>query len=92
MLCVDDLRLPLGRMLMSHLIADSPEELRQAVDRLGLRRKYIQYPGTWKEHLDVSRSKRAQAIRELGARQVSAREMALMLQARREAEQELNPE
>ena len=53
MLYVDDLRLPLGRMLMSHLIADSPEELRQAADRLGLHRKYIQYPGTWKEHLDV---------------------------------------
>ena len=45
-------------MRMSHLIADSPEELREAADALGLKREYIQYPGTWKEHLDVSQSRR----------------------------------
>ena len=89
MLYVDHLRIPFGRMKMSHLIADAPEELREAADHLGFRREWIQYPGGWKEHLDVSESKRRQAIRELGAREITARELALMLTERREAANEL---
>ena len=87
-LYVDDMKAPLGRMLMSHLIADTPEELRRAADRLGLRRSYIQHPGTWKEHLDVSQSKRQEAVRLLDAREVTMRELAMMLRERREAEQQ----
>ena len=89
MLYVDHLQIPFGRMKMSHLIADSPEDLREAADQLGFRREWIQYPGGWKEHLDVSESKRRQAIRELGAREITARELALMLIERREAANEL---
>ncbi len=51
---------------MSRLVADTPEELRQAAERLRIDPRHIQYPGTWKEHLDVSRSKRQQAIDQLG--------------------------
>ena len=87
-LYVDDMKAPLGRMLMSHLIADTPEELLRAADRLGLRRSYIQHPCTWKEHLDVSQSKRQEALRLLDAREVTMRELATMLRARREAEQQ----
>ena len=86
MIRVDNGHHPLGRMIMCHLIADSPRELQEVADRLGLRRSYIQYPGTWKEHLDVSRSKRAEAVR-LGAREISQKELTLILMARREAEQ-----
>ena len=58
MIRVDDGRWPLGRMKMSHLIADSHEELAACAGALGLSPDYIQYPHTWKERLDVSRSKR----------------------------------
>ena len=84
MIRVDGGKWPFGRMKMSHLIADSPEELREAARQLGLER-YIQHPGTWKEHLDISQSKRSQAIRELGAAEMTTREFALILRERREA-------
>ena len=87
MLYVDNLQIPYGRMLMSHLIADDPQELREAAVHLGLDR-YIQYPGTWKEHLDVSQTKRAQAVRELQAQEVPASRIALILRARREAQRQ----
>jgi hypothetical protein len=32
-------------------------------DKIGLRRAWIQYPGTWKEHYDVTMTKRAAAVR-----------------------------
>ena len=53
MLYVDHVRIPFGRMLMNHLMANTPEELREAAEQLGLS-AYIQSPGTEKEHLDVS--------------------------------------
>ena len=59
MLYVDHARIPFGRMLMSHLIADTPKELHEAAHLLELER-HIQHPGTPKEHLDVSETKRAQ--------------------------------
>lgn len=86
MLYVDDMRWPLGRMIMSHMMADTGEELREACDRLGLRREYIQYPDTWREHLDVSQSKREEAVRRLGAREISQREMAMIRMERRSRE------
>ena len=67
---VDDMRRPAtvgsvtGRW--SHLMADTSEELLAFVDRLGLSRAWIQYPGTAKEHFDVTDSVRAAALR-LGA-------------------------
>ena len=90
MLYVDDGHWPLGRMRMSHLLADSPGELRDAARHLGLER-HIQYPGTPKEHLDVSRSKRGQAIRELNAREISGRELVAIVQARRDRENKDTP-
>lgn len=87
MLYVDDMKWPLARMIMSHMMADSPEELRSACDSLGLKRGYIQHPGTWREHLDVSQTKRDQAVKQLGAREVTQREMAMMRMERRAREQ-----
>lgn len=64
---VDDARIPFGRMKMSHLQADTLEELHEFAERLGLRREWFQ-PGTRPEaaHYDVSIEKRALALR-LGA-------------------------
>jgi hypothetical protein len=55
-----------GRMKMSHLMADTTEELLQMLDRIGVRRKWIQKQGTKFEHFDICISKRKKAI-ELGA-------------------------
>ena len=70
---VDDMyRYPMGRygrMKMSHMAADSDEELLAMVDRIGLARKYIQHG-----HFDVSMSLRTRAI-EAGAKQITMREM-----------------
>ena len=83
MLYVDSMKMPFGRMLMSHMIADTPEELAEAERTLGLPRGSVQYPCTWKEHLDVSQSKRAEAIA-MGAAVIPAKEIARMLITRRE--------
>ena len=61
-LYVDKAAIPYGRMRMSHLIADSPAERRRACDSLGLKRSYIQHPGTSREHLDISLAKRDVAV------------------------------
>lgn len=63
-----------GRMKMSHMIADSSEELQAMADKLGLARRWIQYPGTAKEHYDVCLSVRKKAIA-LGAIFMEATEM-----------------
>jgi hypothetical protein len=59
---IDDAFIPFGRMLMSHMVADTTDELLTMVDRIGVQRKWIQYPGTHREHFDVCRQKRALAI------------------------------
>jgi len=61
-----------------HLTADSTEELVAFARKLGLRPAWIQYPGTWKEHFDVTQGKRAQAVR-LGAVEVSSRERTVAM-------------
>ena len=67
---VDDMRLPATvgavRARWSHLLADSSVELRAFARRLGLNPAWIQYPGTPKEHFDVTDTVRAHALR-LGA-------------------------
>ena len=67
---------------MSHLLADTSEELHRMAHTLGLAR-YIQHPGTAKEHLDVSDTKRAEALR-LGAYEMSARELAEVIRRKRQ--------
>lgn len=59
---VDDMNATFGRMKMCHLFADSTEELLQMVDRIGVQRKWLQHPGTLKEHFDICLSKKVKAI------------------------------
>lgn len=47
----------------SHLMADTDEELHTFALRLGLRREWAQYEGTWKSHYDVTESIRRKALR-----------------------------
>lgn len=50
--------------LWCHMAADTREELDEMADRIGLRRSWIQHPGTWKEHYDVTEPRRKSAVRE----------------------------
>jgi hypothetical protein len=77
---VDNVRIPFGRMRMSHMIADTSDELHAFAGRLGIERRWIQNPGTPREHYDVSISKRREALA-LGAREVSSKEIVQRMQA-----------
>lgn len=72
----------IGRMKMSHMIADSTEELLQMCDKIGVQRKWIQHAGTPNEHFDICLSKRKLAI-EHGAKEINMREYARMVQERK---------
>lgn len=78
---VDDMKAPWGRMIMSHMIADTPEELREMADRIGVPIKWIEREGTAREHLDVCQSKRRKAVR-LGAIEITRREAARIVRRR----------
>ena len=54
-----------GRMKMSHLMADTHEELVEMADKIGVQRKWIQYEGQgrYREHFDIAKGKRELAIK-----------------------------
>lgn len=60
---VDDMRANFGRMIMCHMVADTSEELHAMADAIGVARRWVQYPGTTREHYDIALAKRAQAVR-----------------------------
>lgn len=60
---VDDMFAEFNNMLMCHLVADTHEELIDMVGKIGVNKKWIQYPGTYREHFDIAKGKRELAIR-----------------------------
>lgn len=82
---VDDMyRLALGefgRMKMSHMIADTTEELLAMAKKIGVKHKWIQDAGTYSEHFDIAKSKRELAI-EYGAKPITFMEFGRILNAR----------
>jgi Protein of unknown function (DUF4031) len=83
---VDDMYLyPLGqfgRMKMSHMMADTTEELLAMADKIGVARRWVQHAGTPKEHFDIAKSKREEAIA-LGAIPMTVKELSEWRIARR---------
>lgn len=67
---VDNARIPYGRMIMSHMLADSLEELDSMANRIGISRRWRQ-----RGHYDICQSKRKLAI-SYGAKVVTQREIA----------------
>jgi hypothetical protein len=59
------------RMKMSHMIADTPEELHGMADKIGLSRRWFQ-----KDHYDVCLSMRAKAV-SFGAKEITLKELVL---------------
>lgn len=71
---IDNFNASFGRMVMCHMIADSTQELLEMADKIGVKRKWIQKPGTYAEHFDVCLTKRKLAV-EHGAVEVSPKEL-----------------
>lgn len=83
---VDDMRAKFGRMVMCHMLADSTEELLAMADKIGVARKWIQHPGTFREHFDIALSKRALAVQH-GAVEITWRRAGEIQRERRQAAQ-----
>jgi hypothetical protein len=75
---VDDAFLKYRNMKMCHLVADTQEELLSMVDKIGVRRKWIQNPRTHKEHFDICSSKRILAVK-AGAIEVTGAQLVIAI-------------
>ncbi len=74
---VDDMKAKYGRMIMSHLTADTLKELHDMADKIGVQRKWFQKPPKSSlPHYDISLSKRECAI-ECGAIEIEQIETVL---------------
>lgn len=82
MLYIDDYNAPYRGMLMCHMIGDTTDELLEMVDKIGVQRKWIQYPGTYKEHFDICLTKKALAIKH-GAIEIGMRDYARIVNERK---------
>lgn len=74
---VDDMRAPLGRMKMCHMIADTESELHDMAIQIGIARKW--YQG---DHYDICLSKRRQAVA-AGAIEISRMDLGRKVVAER---------
>ena len=59
---VDDARLRYGRMVMFHMIADTPDELHAMAQHIGIARRWYQQDAST-PHYDICLSKRILALR-----------------------------
>lgn len=82
MVYVDDSRIPYKRLLMGHVIADTPEELVAAAEAVGMKAAWLQNLPSG-VHFDACLEKRRLLVKN-GAVQISARTAAAM-NARRKA-------
>lgn len=71
-----------GRMKMSHLIADTDDELHAMAARIGVARRWHQAPPKHDSHYDIAMSMRAAAIRH-GAVEITLRQCSAMNMRRR---------
>lgn len=60
---IDSMNAPFRNMIMCHMMADTTEELLAMATKIGVAHKWIQYPGTNKEHFDVCLKKKALALK-----------------------------
>lgn len=72
---VDDMRAQYGQMIMCHMVADTTAELLGMADRIGVARRWLQYPGHPREHFDICLRKRAAAVK-AGAVEITRKQLA----------------
>lgn len=80
---VDDMRAPYGRLIMCHMVADTEEELLAMADKIGVARRWHQYPGADKSHFDICLSKRALAVA-AGAMEIEGRQTVELVRQKRQ--------
>jgi len=76
----------LGWMKMSHMIADTRDELVAMAKAIGVQTKWIQHKGGHNEHFDIAKGKRDLAIA-AGAVPITMRQCSAMVARRRETGQ-----
>ena len=69
MVYVDKSKTGYQGMVMCHMIADTHDELVSMADRIGVKRKWIQDAGTYREHFDVCANMKQTAIKN-GAKEI----------------------
>ncbi len=79
---VDDAMIPFRGMLMNHMLADTREELLEMATLLRTDHKWIQMPGTHKEHFDICERRRLLALSH-GAIAITYREAGRITYRRR---------
>lgn len=79
---VDDMRAPFGRLIMCHMVADTEEELLAMADKIGVARRWHQYPGADRSHFDIGLSKRALAVA-AGAIEIEGRQTVDLVRQKR---------
>lgn len=79
---IDNARIKYRHMKMSHMVADTTEELIAMADTIGINQNWIQYKNTYREHFDICDTKRQAAINQ-GAIPVSTRKIAQIIRERK---------
>lgn len=75
-----------GRMLMCHMLADTPAELHAMADKIGVDRKWFQSPPKASTpHYDICKTKRALAVA-AGAVEIDRIRLALIIREIRQSE------
>ena len=80
---VDDMKAKYRGMTMCHMLADSDEELLAMADKIGVERRWHQFPCSFKSHFDIAMSKRALAVA-AGAVEVDWRFVGRLMNERRQ--------
>ena len=70
-----------------HLTADSDQELHAFAKKIGMKRVWAQYSGTWKSHYDLTVNKRLLAV-SLGAVEITIQEAGLRFREKQQLESE----
>jgi hypothetical protein len=78
---VDRASNPYGRMKMSHMVADTPEELHAMADKIGVNRKWFQ-DNPDHPHYDICQSKKKLAM-SFGAIEIYNSELVILLRKMR---------
>jgi Protein of unknown function (DUF4031) len=72
---IDGARNGFGRMVMCHMVADTPEELHEISQAIGLKKQWYQSPAKASfPHYDLSLTRRALAIAK-GAKELTRQEL-----------------
>ena len=84
MIYIDSAFISYRGMKMCHMLADNSDELLSFSKILGLKKAWMQYPNTYKEHFDICEKYRVKAITH-GAIVIDRRKMAMILRRKKES-------